>query len=152
VCLFPPLKPEKLEQLRPLAEIVEKWTTTKEFKTSPAWGAIPISLWKYRCGDYRAAVEFCYQRLDPNNTTSSRDAIFRLILAMSRYQCGQTVEAQTQLSAARNVIETRFQTPLDHGNEDTGAWYDWVFARILLREAEALIGDGSGAAAVPKQP
>ena len=152
VCLFPPLKPEKLEQLRPLAEIVEKWTTTKEFKTSPAWGAIPISLWKYRCGDYRAAMEFCYQRLDPNNTTSSRDAIFRLILAMSRYQYGQKDEAQTQLSAARNVIETRFQTPLDHGNEDTGAWYDWVFARILLREAEALIGDGSGAAAVPKQP
>jgi hypothetical protein len=71
---------------------------------------------------------------------------------MSRYQYGQKDEAQTQLSAARNVIETRFQTPLDHGNEDTGAWYDWVFARILLREAEALIGDGSGAAAVPKQP
>ena len=50
------------------------------------------------------------------------------------------------------MIETRFQHPLDHGNAETGMWYDWVFARILLREAEALIGDGSGAAAVPKQP
>jgi hypothetical protein len=71
---------------------------------------------------------------------------------MSCHRQRQADEAGSQLAKARDMIEANFKYGLEHGNTGQGMWYDWVFARILLREATALIGDGSGAAAVPKQP
>ena len=74
-----------------VGEIVEK---LKEFKTSPAWGAIPISLWNV---DLRRPL---------NSATKGSIRITRLHLA-TRYfvlswRCPDTkadrrVEAQTQL-------------------------------------------------------
>lgn len=58
---------------------------------------------------------------------------------MSCYQSGKTDEAHSQLAQAREIVEEKFQKGLDRGNGITGFWYDWVFARILLREATTLM-------------
>ena len=71
---------------------------------------------------------------------------------MSCHRHGQTDDAGSQLAKARVVIEAQFKNGLEHGNSSLGMWYDWVFARILLREATASIGDDSGATSVQKQP
>jgi hypothetical protein len=49
------------------------------------------------------------------------------------------MEATSQLAQSRAAIEARFINGLEHGDNGDGFWYDWVFARILLREAEQLI-------------
>jgi eukaryotic-like serine/threonine-protein kinase len=139
-CLLPPVNQEMMAQLQPLGAIVERWAATQNFKAIPAWGAIPVSLWKYRLGDYDAALDYCPRGLDiSNNNASARDATFRIIIAMTCQQRGQSSEAQSELEQARQVIEAKFQHGLDRGNHVSGIWYDWVFARILLREATALI-------------
>ena len=90
--------------------------------------------------------------MDEKDNTTAQTATLRVILAMSCHRQGQADEAGSQFSKARDVIEAQFKNGLEHGNSSLGMWYDWVIARILLREATALIGDGSGTAAVPKQP
>jgi hypothetical protein len=102
-----------------------------------------VALWRYRCGDFAAAGEFSRRGLDPGNTTSAKDATFRVILAMSHLQTGHFEQAQPELAGARQTIEAKFQHGLDRGNGADGMWYDWVFARILLREATQLVKAGS---------
>ena len=43
-----------------------------------------------------------------------------------------------ELEQARKIIETGFEDGLKHGRWDRGLWFDWVFARVLLREASEL--------------
>jgi hypothetical protein len=58
---------------------------------------------------------------------------------MSCQQLGQTDEARSELTQARSMIEDKFKKGLDRGTGVQGFWFDWLFARILLREATALI-------------
>jgi hypothetical protein len=44
---------------------------------------------------------------------------------------------------ARNAIQAKFSTVLDHGSAPNGFWFDWTFARVLLPEAAGLIDGGS---------
>ena len=53
---------------------------------------------------------------------------------------GARAEAQLDLEAARGVIETKFRHRLDKGSPTQGFWFDWIFARILLREAGPVAG------------
>ena len=43
------------------------------------------------------------------------------------------------LEQARNILESGFDDGLKHGRWDRGLWFDWVFARVLLREASELL-------------
>jgi hypothetical protein len=81
--------------------------------------------------------------LDEKDTTTARTATLRIILAMASYRNGQMEEARSQLAQGREVIEGKFKGGLDRGNGIQGFWYDWVFARILLREATTII-EGKG--------
>ena len=68
-----------------------------------------------------------------------RTATARVILAMSDQQLGKTDEARSQLAQAREIIDNKFKSQLDRGTPMQGFWFDWVFARILLNEATAMI-------------
>jgi hypothetical protein len=52
---------------------------------------------------------------------------------------GQSAEAGTSLDKGREAIENEFANGLDPGDGSRGFWFDWVFARILLREATVLM-------------
>ena len=142
-CLLPPVTQDTIELLRPLGAKVDQWVASPDFKQAAPWASIPVALWRYRCGDFAAAGEFSRRGLDPGNTTSAKDATFRVILAMSHLQTGHFEQAQPELAGARQTIEAKFQHGLDRGNGADGMWYDWVFARILLREATQLVKAGS---------
>jgi len=140
VCLLLPPDQGLLQQLKPMADANEKFVNGIDPKTLNSWAAISPALWRYRAGDYEKAVNYCNGTLNPNDKVSAQHATFRLILAMSCFQTGKTNEAQTQLSLARDTIETKFQRGLDR-NHATGFWYDWIFAHVLLHEAIALVGN-----------
>jgi len=66
-------------------------------------------------------------------------ATAQVILAMSDWRLGHREEARTELASARGDIETQFRKGLERGSAPNGFWFDWVFAQILLREAEVLL-------------
>jgi serine/threonine protein kinase/predicted negative regulator of RcsB-dependent stress response len=137
-CLLMPADENLIGRLQPLGQSAEKYFSSLDAKTLPSWATIPVSVWKYRCGDYDKAAQWC-RGLNDKDKTSAMVATLRLVLAMSSYQSGQVDEARSQLALGREAIETRFQNGLELGNHVQGFWYDWVFARILLREATTLI-------------
>ena len=151
-CLLLPPEEKLMARLQPLGEQAEKFLVSQGRGSFYGWATIPSGLWRYRLGDFGQAAEWCRRGLDENDKTTAQTATLRIILAMSCHRQRQADEAGSQLAKARDMIEANFKYGLEHGNTGQGMWYDWVFARILLREATALIGDGSGAAAVPKQP
>jgi serine/threonine protein kinase len=137
-CLLPPVHENTLAQLQPLGALVEEWTDAQPPATRAGWAAIPIALWKYRAGEFGMAEDYCRQGLRPGETTP-KEATIRLILSMACYRSGRESEAWQHLAQARELVEAQFKRGLDRGVPGVGMWYDWIFARVLLREAEGLI-------------
>jgi serine/threonine protein kinase len=142
-CLLLPPGERLMERLQPMGEQAENFYVFQVPKPFLGWATIPSGLWRYRLGDFGQAAEWCRRGLDEKDTTTAQTAAIRVILAMSCHQQGKADEAGSQLAKAREAIEAQFKNGLENGNAGQGMWYDWVFARILLREAEALIGTGS---------
>ena len=63
-----------------------------------------------------------------------------VILAMALHQLGRLQKAEAELAVGREIVESKFKSRL--GSPVQGFWFDWIFARILLRESTAL-GDTS---------
>ncbi len=133
-----------LAALKPLAGIVEKgfkdWSLIHSGNT---WGTIPLSLWKYRNGDYPASELWCRRLLALPERIEARDASIHIILAMNCFQLGRQGEARTELNLGRAMIKKQFPNGVIRGkaNQDSFLWWDWIYARILLREATATIGE-----------
>ena len=60
----------------------------------------------------------------------------RVILALACERLDQPAEVRRQLERARAAIGEKFSSGLAAGSRADGFWYDWVFARALLDEAE----------------
>jgi len=58
------------------------------------------------------------------------------------FRLNQTAEARSELAQSRDIIRSRFAAGLNAGNATWDYWFDWVSARLLLREATALVEDG----------
>ena len=106
-------------------------------KSLASWRSFSLALMEYRQGNY-AGVEQWYQKsLGYESKNDVRAVTFQVVLAMTHYQTGKADQARSELAQVRQKIEDKFnRLPLEGGE---GYWFDWVFARILLREAEALI-------------
>jgi serine/threonine protein kinase len=112
-----------------------------------AWAAVSVALMKYRQGDFVQAEQWCHRCLACPEYNAVRSATARILLAMCYQQLHRPADARSQLTEGGGVIEEKFKNGIDRGNRDPGFWFDWFFARILLREANALI-DKSTAPAV----
>jgi hypothetical protein len=71
---------------------------------------------------------------------------------MSVHQNGAAVPARVQLAQAKEAIDARFKKGIESGDDTNGHWYDWIFARQLLREAVALIETVPPSSASPAAP
>lgn len=145
LCLLLPPDPALWRQLQPYAEKTETWFASLDARTPrfvTAWAAVPLSLWHYRQGDYPAAIRYVDQCLNGGRRAAALDATLQVILSLIASQTGHRDEARARLEEARKAIEAKFKGP---GNGMEGYWFDWAFAHLLLREAEAL-------AATPPEP
>jgi len=143
ISLLLPADEKMLKALEPLAEEEAKSFTTNVNADGDvflaAWRSVSLALMEYRRGDYTRAAAWCRRCLDYPEYNAPRAATARVILAMSCQQLGQTDEARSELAQARSMIEDKFKNGLDRGTGVQGFWFDWIFARILLGEATALI-------------
>jgi serine/threonine protein kinase len=140
--LLPP--DEKLmRSLMPLVETAEQSlpnnASAGEDVFLAAWRSVSLALMEYRLGKYSKAVEWCQRCLSYPEYNAPRSATARVILAMSCWRLHREDEARTELAHARALIENKFKSGLDRGTGAQGFWFDWIFARILLQEAEGLI-------------
>jgi hypothetical protein len=99
---------------------------------------------EYRRGNY-AGVDQWHQKaasLQANDNATARDVTFQVVQLMSHYKSGKIDQARAELADVQEKIESHFsKVPVDGAD---GYWFDWVFARILLREATAFIGASKG--------
>jgi serine/threonine protein kinase len=150
ISLLLPANEKIMRNLDPLAQIAEKSFATNAAVTGDvflaAWRSVSLALMEYRRGDYTRASAWCRQCLEYPEFNAPRTATARVILAMSCQHLGRTDEARSELEQARGMIENKFKNGLDRGTGVQGFWFDWVFARILLREALPLIEGASSQA------
>jgi len=106
-----------------------------------AWGAVSLALMEYRRGKYARAVEWCRRSQDYSEDNQPRNATVDILLAMADQRRGRTEDARAELSQGRELVDAKFKAGLERGDGELGFWFDWVFARILLQEA-----DGGGRA------
>jgi hypothetical protein len=149
ISLLLPADEPLISRLEPLAKVAKESFT----KAGPdeadavffsAWKAVSLALLEYRRGEYARATEWCQQCLASPDKNAARSATARVILA----ECNRrSDEARYQLGLGRDLIEGRFRimTDNDRGSREQGFWFDWVFARILLNEANTLVEKSSPA-------
>jgi hypothetical protein len=111
-------------------------------KSLAAWRAFSLALMEYRRGNY-AGVEQWYQKsVSYEQGAAVREVTFQIVLAMAHYQTGRADQARSELVQARQKVENQFNNL--SVNSDGAYWFDWVFARVLLREATALMAESKG--------
>jgi tetratricopeptide (TPR) repeat protein len=139
-----PLAGPDLAAASNLAEIA---VTAGKNDSRVAFSQFVKGLAEYREGHFAHAAEWAKKALSKLGEDSQRDVQAYAVLAMARHKLGQTNEAHAVLANANQVNETKLPK-LDSG--DLGAaWNNVLIARILLREADTLIGGGGSAGAKP---
>jgi serine/threonine protein kinase len=110
-------------------------------KSLAAWRSFSLALMDYRQGNYDRVEDWHEKAVAYDKGAEVREATFQIILAMAHYQAGRVGEARAGLARVRPQVERRFDNLAV--NSDQAYWFDWVFARILLREATGMIGAGN---------
>jgi hypothetical protein len=142
ISLLLPANERLLDSLRLLAEETAKHLALADQggdDFTAAWRSISLGLLEYRRNNYVKAVEWCRRCLAYPGANAPRTATARIILAMSCHRLGQEEEARAELLAGREIVESKFRQRLDAGGPVQGFWFDWIFARVLLRESLALL-------------
>jgi hypothetical protein len=107
-----------------------------------AWRCVSLALMAYRQNYTPTAKAWCreclsFQQNNPSNPL--RVATAHIIQAMACYKLGEADGGRAELAQSRELVEAEFSKGLEAGNGDVGFWYDALFARILLYEAEAMM-------------
>ncbi|HEU5397560.1 MAG TPA: protein kinase, partial [Verrucomicrobiae bacterium] len=96
-----------------------------------------------RRGNLSQAETWCSRLLNYPECNAVQLATARLILALTCVESRQLPRAREELLPVRDLVQRKFAAPMDPGNPADGYWFDWVFARELLRQAEAGINEAS---------
>ena len=102
-----------------------------------SWCCLSLALFEARSNNWLEA-EIWSRRTLFYGAPLSRSAAAQAILAISLFRSGQVAEARAELAGAQAAISDRFKTELAP-YEGNAHWFDWVLARILVREANAVI-------------
>jgi serine/threonine protein kinase len=141
-----------VESMAPLAEVVERSVSEQALKTDwetylASWRFFALGLFEYRQGNYDEAIVWEQKCLASPDSTPTRIAMGRIVLALAHSQTGNTDAAQTELAQGRELVEAHFPGGLENAEARSdgpeGFRHDWIMAALLLREATALNGPGS---------
>jgi len=130
-----------MKSLEPLLEVSANSMNNLEGQdpVMTAWRCVSLALMAYRQGYTPTAKVWCQKCLAYSEPNPCRIATAHIIQAMACYQLGEVETARSELVQGHDLTTAQFSKGLEMGNGLDGFWYDWLFARILLREAEALI-------------
>jgi serine/threonine protein kinase len=146
ICLLQRTSPAVLTALQPLAAATVSSLAASEAEGdafTSGWRALAVGLLEYRRGNYAEALRQSQRSLAFREANAPRTATARLIAALAAFQLGRSDEAREGCALARTLIEAKAHGAGDRGSPTQGFWFDWTFARILLREATDLLGGGT---------
>ncbi len=103
-------------------------------QTVPVSTMVSLALMEYRRGDCTRASEWCRFCL-ASDYQAAHIATAHIILAMCCQRLHRLAEARSEFAIGRDMVNVKLSTGLDHGNNTQGFWFDWISARVLLREA-----------------
>lgn len=154
--LLVPADPESLARMDLLKPTLEKSEFNKQ-KISGGWDmeaaiwrAFGLALLEYRQGRFQQARQWAEVGL---RFPPARDYIYAAlepVHAMACFRLGDVKTAKASLESARKRVGKAFSPDLPAAYEPLGVhqgfWWDWIIARILFREAVAIVQDGTGSA------
>jgi tetratricopeptide (TPR) repeat protein len=140
-----------LRRLDPIQEVIERFHRERP-RVKPGretflavWRAWGLALLEYRRGNFEQSVvwgEMALNYRDPNPVLS---AVIHPVLALAHHRLGHAEAARAQLEKSRELIQFAFTPELAPAPEPLGggkgAWWDWLLARNLFREAESMIDE-----------
>jgi tetratricopeptide (TPR) repeat protein len=137
--LLRPLGETPAGALAPFVQVLERTVARagpikKGTTTSVAWDLMLLGLLEYRRGNYSQAMEWCRRSLDTSTFMPLPTVMDRVILAMCFHKLGDAAAARSELGQAKSPVMGGMNRGFDKWH-----WHDWVFARLLLQEAEGLI-------------
>ncbi len=140
VSLLTPADASVLKSLEAISEVAaNSMNKPGRDQVMEAWRCVSLGLMAYRQGYTPTAKRWCQKCLSYSQYNPVRIATAHVIQAMSCCRLGEMEAARSELALGRDLITAEFAKGLADGNGSQGFWYDWLFARILLREAEALV-------------
>lgn len=109
-----------------------------------AWRAFALALFEYRLGHFDEAVAMARRCLGFSDSRPTAIAMAHLVMGMALCQLHREAEASSEIRVGEAMVRSKIPSdaPIPSqiwGDDLTGYWYDWVLARILLREATDLI-------------
>ena len=140
--LLLPASPPLLRALQPLAQTASDSLTNGAPAVDPslaAWRSFSLGLMAYRSGDYQSAEKWCQRSSNYQNGNPARATNLKLLQAMTDYHLGKTNLASNELVQASPQIEAQFKQGIQVGEGGEGFWFDWLFARILMTEANLVV-------------
>ncbi len=144
-CLILPADATMMTKLAPLAEVSirsfdgrNEELASYDQATRLTWRMLSIALMDYRLGNYERSALWSRRCIAYREKLPTRVALGRVLLAMALHQLHQDAEAKSELETARRLIGEQFETVMSSGWNEDYHWFDWVIARIHLREAEAV--------------
>jgi hypothetical protein len=134
--LLLPTAPPDSRALRTWAETAAQPVTgTENVEFRAAWRCVSLALYEYRMGHPTEAVARCKECLASPEFNAPRVATAEVIMALALHRLGSDEEARAHLQVGRQMIEAKFAAELGPGSATQGFWFDWIFGRVLLREA-----------------
>jgi len=144
ISLLLPADAQLLKDLEPFAQTAENSLQADDAKSHTeqimtSWRCLSLSLLAYRRGLASSAIEWGERAETKTPQIQARAATVHVINAMAHHQLGQEDEARSELEQGRKMIEAEFAAGLKGKTWSEGYWFDWLFAHILLREADGLV-------------
>jgi hypothetical protein len=135
-CLMLPADRQLLESLRPAEDAAERELAGRLPFGEP-WTLSALALLEYRRGNDLKAAAFCTGCLNSRGTNGPPGALARVVLALAYRRLNRQEEAHATLKQAEEQIDMAFNKGLGLNPQIAGGyWFDWVLARILLREGQ----------------
>jgi len=135
ICLLTPAEPFMLETLRDVATVCESDIRgPNHILPNPDWEAFSMALYHLRSENYPAALEWRNRCFSAPKVSRVCATAVRAVAAMAAFKLGETEKARADLAKAQDDC-TKPASPADFKN----TWWDWIIARILVREAEAMM-------------
>ena len=144
-CLLLPADDAMLARLKPHFEPLRVSTEANDPRVGQSgWGAFALALYSWRSGDAAGTLEWSNKGLATRIPNQPRIAATRTLAAMGAYRLGQMETAANELKQARGLLAGPYENSYTPRGEGNGHWADWAIARLLEREAAALIEGTKG--------
>jgi tetratricopeptide (TPR) repeat protein len=143
LCLLTPASRATLDKLRPMVALIRSKDGSANFSARDRqWFALATALFDLRDGNHSKAYDGAVRGLDLAITPSCR-ASLKLIVSMVAQSLGKSELARQEFDGASAMIKQAQPQVIVDNYEDyspsSGYWHAWAVARILQREASALM-------------